>query len=159
MSTNQLLIKMVLDRWNAELKNFDTLLTSLSDEQVLKVIAPGKNRGIYLLGHLIAVHDDMFRLLDLGNRFYPELDLPFIKSADKIIDQIPSVSELRNYWESQLEMVKQKFDNMSPEQWFEKHSAVSAEDFVKEPHRNKLNVIISRTAHLAYHAGQMAMLK
>lgn len=159
MDPNQLLIKMVFDRWNAELKNFDTLLKSLSDEQVLKEIAPGKNRGIYLLGHLVAVNDDMLRLLDFGNRIHTDLDLPFIKSADKVISQIPTVKELRNYWDSQLEVLKQKFDAMSTEQWFEKHTAVSAEDFDKEPHRNKLNIIISRTSHLAYHAGQMALLK
>ena len=33
------------------------------------------------------------------------------------------------------------------------------EDFIKEPHRNKLNVLLTRTTHLAYHAGQLALLK
>ena len=39
-------------------------LDSLSDEQLQKEIAPGKNRGIYILGHLIAVHDDMLAILN-----------------------------------------------------------------------------------------------
>ena len=48
---------------------------------------------------------------------------------------------------------------MQPEDWFQKHSSVSAEDFAKEPHRNKLNIMITRATHLAYHTGQMALLK
>jgi hypothetical protein len=45
------------------------------------------------------------------------------------------------------------------EEWFNKHNSVSAEDFDREPHRNKLNVIINRTNHLANHLGQMLLLK
>jgi len=39
------------------------------------------------------------------------------------------------------------------------YKGFSAEDFAKEPHRNKLNIIISRTSHLQYHTGQIALLK
>jgi hypothetical protein len=35
--------------------------------------------------------------------------------------------------------------------WFSRHMLVSPEDFAKEPHRNKLNVIINRTNHMANH--------
>jgi hypothetical protein len=48
---------------------------------------------------------------------------------------------------------------LKPEEWFEKHTAVSAEDFINEPHRNKLNIIITRTSHLNYHTGQLVLLK
>ena len=47
---------------------------------------------------------------------------------------------------------------MQPEDWFTKHSAISAEDFAKEPHRNKLNILINRTVHQGYHMGQLAYL-
>ena len=62
MNINQTLLKIIFDKWNASIKNCDTLLNSLSDEQLQKEVAPKKNRGIYLLGHLIAVHDDMIIL-------------------------------------------------------------------------------------------------
>lgn len=55
-------------------------------------------------------------------------------------------------------LLQEKFDNMTSEQWFEKHTAVSEEDFAKEPHRNKLNIIITRTSHLQYHTGQIVLL-
>ena len=158
MNTTETTLKMVFDRWYALLKNFDASLNALTDEQLQNEIAPGKNRGIYLLGHMIAIHDDMLRLLDLGDKMYPELFEPFIKSADKTVSDIPTAVTLRAYWAKQNEVLKQKFDSVQPEEWFQKHSAVTAEDFAKEPHRNKLNIIITRTSHLAYHHGQFVLI-
>jgi hypothetical protein len=86
------------------------------------------------------------------------LQEPFIKLADKTTPQIPPASELRAFWNKQCEVLNEKFAQMTPEQWFEKHAAVSAEDFSKEPHRNKLNIIITRTSHLQYHTGQLVLL-
>jgi len=159
MNSTQTMVKMVFDRWHASLKNWDALLNSITDTQLQKEIAAGKNRGIYLLGHLIAVHDEMLVLLDMGDKMYPELHEPFLKSADKAFAQIPSAEELRIYWSKQCEVLRQKMERLQPEEWFEKHTAVTAEDFVKEPHRNKLNIIITRTTHLAYHTGQLVLLK
>lgn len=159
MNTNQIMVKMVLDRWDGSIKNWDLILNALSDEALQKEIAPGRNRGIYLLGHLIAVHDDMLILLDMGEKLFPELNEPFIKAADKTTTQIPTASELRNYWTRQCEVLKQKFESLQTDEWFQKHTAVAAEDFTTEPHRNKLNIIITRTSHLQYHSGQLVLLK
>jgi hypothetical protein len=159
METDQLMVKMIFDRWNASLKNWDAILDAITNEQLQKEIVPGKNRGIYLLGHLIAVHDEMLLLLNMGDKLYPELSEPFLTAADKAIAQIPSAKELRDYWRTQCEVINEKFESVKPEEWFEKHTAVSAEDFIKEPHRNKLNIILTRTTHLAYHTGQLILLK
>jgi uncharacterized damage-inducible protein DinB len=159
MNSNQTMLKMIFDRWDGALKNCDGLLNSLTDDQLQKEIAPGKNRGVYLLGHLIAVHDDMLRLLDMGEKQYPEMLKPFIESPDKAMELTLSAKELRDRWSKQCNVLKQKFESLQPEQWLEKHTAVSAEDFAKEPHRNKLNIIITRTTHLTYHTGQLALLK
>jgi len=159
MTAKETIVKMVLDRWYASINNCATLLNSLTHEQLQKDIVPGKNRGIYLLGHLIAVHDDILVLLNIGEKLYPELYEPFLKSPDKRFTQIPSAEELRIYWHKQCEALNQKFENLHVDEWFEKHTAVSPEDFLKEPHRNKLNIIITRTTHLAYHTGQLVLLK
>jgi DinB superfamily len=159
MTPTSLLVKMVLDRWNGSLVNVNKYLDVLTDEQLLKEIAPGKNRGIYLLGHLIAVHDDMLTLLDMGDKKFPELQEPFLKQADKVAIEIPSAAELRAMWKKQDALLREKFEQLTPEQWLEKHTAVTEEDFVKELHRNKLNIIITRTSHLQYHTGQLALLK
>lgn len=159
MIQTELMVKLVLDRWNASLKNCDNLLSTLNDDSLLNQIAPGKNRGIYLLGHLIAVHDDMFILLAMGQKLYPEYYEPFLKHAYQTTDNLPTISTLRNCWTNQCEVLHQKFAALQPDQWFEKHMAVSAEDFTAEPHRNKLNIVITRTSHLQYHLGQFTLLK
>ncbi|MFP5041468.1 DinB family protein [Parasediminibacterium sp. JCM 36343] len=158
MTRTETIVKMVLDRWDASIKNCGTLLNNLDDETLQKEIAPGKNRGIYLLGHLIAVHDDLLMLLGMGEKLYPQLQEPFLKHADKEITQIPSVVELRAFWANQCEVLKHKFSSLVLEAWFEKHTAVSTQEFVIEPHRNKLNIIITRTSHLQYHLGQLQLL-
>lgn len=110
MTQTDISLKMAFDRWNASLKSCDNLLITLTDEVLQKQIAPNKNRGIYLLGHLIAVHDDMLILLDMGEKIYPELNEPFLKLADNLETKMPSVTELRTYWTTQCEILKQKFD-------------------------------------------------
>jgi len=50
-------------------------------------------------------------------------------------------------------------NQMPTDEWFTRHNKVSEADFAKEPHRNKLNIIINRTSHMSYHLGQMAYLE
>jgi len=159
MNTDQIMVKMVLDRWYSLIKTCDTVLASITDEKLLKEIVPNKNRGIYLLGHLIAVHDEMISILGLGDKLYPELYEPFLTSPDRSVSEIPSAKELRAFWNKQNEVLTQKFESLEPGEWFLKHNSVSAEDFIKEPHRNKLNVLLTRTTHLSYHVGQLVLLK
>lgn len=154
---NQLIVKMVLDRWHAQLKNFNDTLERLTDDQLLLEVSPGRNRGIYLLGHLTAVHDAMIPLLDLGDLMYPDLAAPFLTSADKTVDNLPSAGELRKAWYHVNNELNAKIESLR-ENWFEKHTAVSDEDFAGEPHRNKLNIMLTRTTHLAYHLGQVRLL-
>ncbi len=49
MNANQMIIKMVLDRWYGALKNCTSLIQAITDEQLNNEIAPGKNRGIYYI--------------------------------------------------------------------------------------------------------------
>ena len=158
MEHTDLAVKMVMDKWNSSIASLNKHLDALTDPQLEKEVAPGKNRGTYLLGHLIAVHDDMLILLNMGEKLFPELNEPFVKLADKATNELPSASELRAFWKKQCEVLREKFEKVKPGEWFEKHTAVSGEDFLKEPHRNKLNIIITRTSHLQYHTGQMVLL-
>lgn len=158
MISTDLFVKIVIDRWNGSILNLNKKLSALSDEQLQKEVAPGRNTGTYLLGHLIAVHDDILVLLDMGEKLFPELHEPYLKQADKVASQTKSASELRIMFQKQNTLLQEKFEKMSPEEWFEKHTAISEADFIKEPHRNKLNIIVTRTSHLQYHTGQIALL-
>jgi len=159
MQNQPLFVKMGLLSWEGQLKRTTNLLNTLTDEQLSKEIAPGRNTGIYLMGHLIAIHDAIVPLFGLGERLHPELDEAFVNSPDKSGKQMPTLSQLRAYWTEVHERLGAKLADLSEEQWFQRHNSVSEEDFQKEPHRNKLNVLIGRANHLASHLGQLVLLK
>jgi hypothetical protein len=155
----KLFIKMTLAAWNTYNNNLSKLLDTLTDDQLAKEVAPGKNSGVYLLGHLIAVSDAMLPILDFGTKLFPQLEEVFIKNPDKSGLAKPSIEELKSSLRIVNAKLNESIQSTTETEWFERHTAVSAEDFAKEPHRNKLNIIINRTNHLAYHIGQMALLK
>ena len=155
---NDLFVKMALDIWNVYISRTDKLVESLSDDQLQKEVSAGRNSGVYLVGHLAAVHDGMLPLLGLGDKLYPELENIFIKNPDKSGIAKPSVTQIRQNWKTVNETLASHFAKMSSDEWFTKHRAVSEEDFKKEPHRNKLNLLINRTNHLSGHYGQMIFL-
>lgn len=155
----QLIVQCALNSWDIQAGRATKAFHQLSDEELFQEIAPGKNRVVYLLGHLVAVHDAMIPLLGFGERQYEFLDEPFINSADREGGKLPPVEDLRAYWKNINAIIGDHFRKLKPEEWLEKHTAVSDEDFAREPHRNRLSVLLNRTNHISYHVGQLALLK
>ena len=52
-------VALGLKVWKTQIDRADKLFGSLSSEEVLREIAPGRNRVLYLWGHLTAIHDAM----------------------------------------------------------------------------------------------------
>ncbi len=154
----ELFIKMTVSAWETQVARVTKLIDSLSDEQLMAETAPGRNRGIYLLGHLTAVSDHMQTLIGWGERLYPQLENIYIKNPDKSGIEGPSINQLKDYSSKVNEKITQHISTMPATEWFARHTAVTEEDFAKEPHRNKLNILISRTNHLSYHWGQIVYL-
>lgn len=154
-----LFVSTGLHSWEQAIKRASTLFDSYTDEELGAAIVPGKNRIIYLLGHLTAVHDRMFPLLGLGERLYPQLDDFFISNPDNTTAEFPPAKELREYWTTVNQRLATSFRSWTPEEWLQKHTAVSDEDFAREPHRNRFSVVINRTGHVQYHLGQLAWFK
>ena len=150
-------VALGLKTWNTQIDRAGKLFEGLSSEEVLREIAPGRNRLLYLWGHLTAVHDAMLSLLSLGERLHPEFDAAFMSSPDKSRVDIPSHEQVRRAWNDVNAELRKGFDKMSWSDWVQRHSAVSEEDFAKDPSRNRFAVLLSRTNHLSYHLGQ-AML-
>lgn len=159
MDQLNLAVKIAVDNWNTTLSRTTAVLNDITDEDMLREVSPGRNTGIYLLGHLVAVHDRMLPLLGVGGQRYPQLYETFIANPDKSGQAMPPVAELRSKWNEVNNALNTAFDAMQPGDWLTKHTAVSDEDFEAQPHRNKLNVLSSRTAHLAEHYGQLLFLK
>lgn len=158
-NTSEIFVKMALDAWKNQNERVDKFLEEISDDELKAEIALGKNTGVYLIGHLAAVNDNLFQILGLGESLYPELYEIFLKNPDSDEARNYSINELKNNWTEINQQLSAKFDNLSADEWFAKHESVSAEDFAKEPHRNRLNVLLSRTIHQANHLGQLSLLK
>ena len=154
-----LLVKMTIAAWDTQNNYFTKLIDTIGEEQLQKEIAPGKNTGVYLLGHLVAVSDAMLPLLGWGEKLFPELEEVFIKHPDKATAVKPPVAELKEKLHAVNTKLSAHFHMATIDQWLDRHMAVAPEDFANEPHRNRLNVLISRTNHLANHIGQLLLLK
>jgi hypothetical protein len=159
METKQLIVKSVLDAWNSRIEAANKMFDSFTDEDIQKEVSPGRNRAIYLLGHLALVHDKMLPLLNFEPQHYSHLDDTFLNKPDRSASDMPSAKEIREIWKRVNSTLAKHYANLSAEEWFQKHTSISDEDFVKEPHRNRLNVVIGRTNHLQYHMGQVALIK
>lgn len=153
-----LFVKMMIDAWTRELHATGKLLEELSDEQLMREVSPGRNRGIYLVGHLIAEHDELMALLRFEAALHPELKPLFLDAPDRAFDSLPSLRTLREQWKLVHTTLMGHIAQLPAQEWFTRHANISEEDFPKEPHRNRLNVLITRTTHLAYHRGQLALL-
>jgi hypothetical protein len=159
MTNEEILSATVLDSWKLIISRFDKILGDLTDDQLQREIAPGKNRVFYLLGHLTATHDRMFPLLGLGERLHPELDDAYITNPDRVLGGPLSATELRRAWAEINNALTAAFAGFSLEDWLQKHTAVSDEDFAKDPSRNRLAVVMNRTNHASYHSGQAVLVK
>lgn len=162
MGNNQplidLIVKMNLTSWEMQNKSFADLIEKLSDEQISSECAPGRNTGIYLLGHITSVSDDLFKILGVGQNMFPEYSDMFVNSPDKSGKSFPSILELKSAYHAVTIELNRHFSNFKTEDWLSKHTLVSEEDFIKQPFRNKLNVLINRTIHMSNHFGQMTFL-
>jgi hypothetical protein len=159
LSSEEIFVNTAVKAWDVWIGRAGKLFDSLSDEQMLQEVAPGKNRPIYLLGHLIAVHDVMIPQLRLGEAEYPQLKEPFLTQPDRAVADLPPVSELRGYWKDLNSRLAALFAELTPAQWLERHATVTEEEFANEPHRNRLAILLNRTSHASYHLGQLMFLK
>jgi len=157
MGNDGAFVALGLKVWKGQIERADKLFGSLSSEEVQREVAPGRNRLLYLWGHLTAIHDAMLPLLGLGERLHPEFDLAFVSNPDKSPAPTPSHEQVREAWNAVNSDLRKGIEGMSSSDWLQRHTAVSEEDFAKDTSRNRFAVLLSRTNHLSYHLGQAVL--
>src|SRR6201982_2644856 len=135
MTLQTSLIDSALRNWRSNVDRAGKLFGNLSQEQLLQEVAPGKNRVIYLWGHLTAFNDALIPLLGFGARIHPELDLMFVSNPDRTVPAILLGEDLKLIWKETREILWTRFTKLSVADWLQKHSAVSERDFLREPDR------------------------
>ena len=157
MTAEQQLVDATLRAWKFNTDRYEAFFRDLTDEQLEQEVAPGRNRLLYLLGHIVAVTDRMMPLLGAGPRKHADLDAAFLESADRSVASPLSASELKAMLTEVDNALWNVISTWSAAEWVSRHTAVSDEDFAKEPHRNRLSVLLSRNTHLAFHYGQVIL--
>jgi uncharacterized damage-inducible protein DinB len=152
------LTDVVMNTWEMTIRRLDEIFLPLDDAGLQKQIAPGRNRIIYLLGHLTASHDRLIALLGIGERRYEELDV-YLNAPDGKNPDPLSAAKLKDAWNEVNQLLTVKLKEFSTQDWMSKHTAVSAEDFAKTPSRNRLAAFTLRTSHAWYHQGQLTLTK
>jgi hypothetical protein len=145
--------------WKIAIDQLNELTGTLSDDDLQQRVAPGKNRVYYLIGHLAAVHDRLFTLLGIGERQHPELDEQFLFKPDGALPDTIRGGDLRKTMVDVSARLTVAFEGFSAEDWLTKHTAVSDADFAIDPLRNRLAVVLSRTMHAQFHAGQIRLTR
>jgi hypothetical protein len=159
MTIERSLVDSALRGWKTNVERADKLFGVLSPAELEQEVAPGRNRLIYLWGHLATINDALLPLLGIGERLHPEFDAMFISNPDKSVRLTVSVQSLKTAWQDINEKLWEGFAKFSASDWTQRHSAVSEEDFEREAHRNRFAVLLGRTAHLAYHLGQATLAR
>src|ERR1700682_2455170 len=149
MQKDDIAVNMILSGWKTGQDNIQKALLNLSDESIDRELASGSHKVSWVVGHLAAVNDSLFTILGLGKKINEDYYEHFIN--DDALIKAPSISEIRAYWKETSEGLNDPIAKFSVQDWFDRHTTVSAEDFAKEPHRNKLNVLLNRTYHLNHH--------
>lgn len=152
-------LDIALLQWDAYVKRMQKVLDGISDENFHKSIVPGGNSPSWVLGHLVDTDDALLELFGIRSRMYPELNKIYHHERGANQSGHLAKQELITTWKAITAELDKAFKSWSESEWMGRHTAVSEEDFKKEPHRNKLNVMLSRVSHRASHLGQIALMK
>jgi hypothetical protein len=159
MNAEQRLLDSGVRAWKFNADRIATFFDALTEEQLQLEIAPGRNRLGYLWGHLAAANDGLFPLLGIGPKLHPELEAKFTANPDQAGTSMLSRAELKAVFGQIHDGLWSAFSGWTTAEWLQKHTAVSDEDFLREPHRNRYTVMLSRNTHMAYHYGQVVLAK
>lgn len=152
-------LNICLLNWDAQNKRIQKMIDSISDENYHKPIIEGGNTPSWILGHLTEADDALLELMGIGKRLYPDLKTIYHHDRGNNLSGHLTKQEVSERFKNILAQLDAAFRSWSESEWLSRHTAVSEEDFKKEPHRNKLNVLLSRITHKASHLGQLSMQK
>lgn len=151
-------LDICLLQWNTYNRMMQKSFDSLTDENYFKQIVPNGNSPSWIMGHLVDTDDRLLDLFGIRQRMFPELSTIYHHERGTNQGNHLSKDQLIEKWKAISTELERAFKSWSEADWLSRHTAVSEEDFKKEPHRNRLNVMLSRVEHKASHLGQVAML-
>ncbi len=130
----------------------------LADEDFTSELAPGRNHGVWVLGHLIESEDELSKFLGKGEMLFPEYEETFgMKSKLLPPSEYAPVATLREQWKQVVAKNDAMFRNLKDAEWDEPHALVKGnvkDDF----YGTKGRCVYLWNLHQMYHVGQLALL-
>jgi uncharacterized damage-inducible protein DinB len=150
-------LDICLLQWDIFNRSMRKVLDTISDENFHKPIVNNGNSPSWLLGHLADTDDALLELFGIRKRMFPNLAKIYHHERGTNQSGHLTKEELSNQWNDIVGELDMAIKSYRENEWLSRHMAVSEEDFKREPHRNKLNVMLSRVIHKASHLGQIAL--
>ncbi|HZV13116.1 MAG TPA: DinB family protein [Candidatus Kapabacteria bacterium] len=133
-------------------------LDALTDDELKMEIVPGRNHGVWILGHLIASDDDLSLYINKEPVLYPDCQELFQQgSVLKSVESYPPISELRRRWKAVCEKNEILFDQLRDEMLDEPHEMIKG-DPEKDFFKTKDVCLMVWTLHQVHMAGELALL-
>ena len=128
----------------------------LDDKELEKELSPGKNHGVWILGHLIASDDDFSVYMGKGELIFPEYSELFGQGSTlQNVIEYPKVSQLREQWKAIIEKNKKIYENLKDEDLEQLPENMNA-DFLKH-FTSKGKIVMAWQLHQMYHGGQLSV--
>jgi hypothetical protein len=144
--------RLVLEQW------VRFALDRLTNDDLALEIIPGRNHGVWILGHLIASDDDLSLFLGKGPLLFPEYQALFAQGCPcRAAGEYPSPDLLREQWDAVCAKNTRIHAALTDDELDLPHDMVEgnpADDYFG----TKARVIMHWHMHQAYEAGQLALL-
>ncbi|MBE2255493.1 MAG: DinB family protein [Ignavibacteria bacterium] len=158
MNQNNIRSEQFYRQWKILTEDWIALYLRLLEEKDYEIeISPGKNHGIFILGHLIASDDDFSLYMGKGEILFPEIQNLFASpNSLKPVSDYPPLPELKDKWNSVCEKNNLIYQNLTDNELDEIHAKCENPD--TDYFKTKEKIIISWQFHQAFHVGQLATI-
>lgn len=149
-----------IEQWSIMARWISNTISRLSDEDLARTIAPNRNHGIWILGHLVQSEDELAVYLGKGDYLFPEYEALFGMGSPLLpIAQYPTAVLLRQQWAQAVARNQTALAAFADAEWNEPHTRIGNDspldnDFFKTKGRCLAIWILHQTLHL----GQLNVL-
>jgi len=151
-------IEILFQQWQIMANWISGNIKTLSDEDLKKSYAEGKNHGVWILGHLIESEDELSKFVGKGDLLYSEYEELFGQGSQLLpVDCYPPVSQLREQWKKVLDKNKEMYMGMVDSELDEPH-CMQSDSQLNNFFKTKGRCLMIWILHQMYHTGQLAIL-
>ncbi|MEO8665859.1 MAG: DinB family protein [Ignavibacteria bacterium] len=152
-----ILVKKFLEQYIVMIEWVNLYINALTDKDFEMELSPGKNHGVWILGHMIASDDDFSLMMGKGELLFPEYQELFGQGSKlQPVKNYPAVEQLRKQWNDLFEKNKKIYEDLKDADF--NQPPENTTDANKDFFNTKAKVIMAWQLHQMYHGGQLSVL-